>query len=253
MIVAAHQPAFLPWLGYLDKLARADLFVVMDDLQYEAQNFQNRNRLKLAAGPHWITVPLVHGSQTDRILDKRIDNTGRGGRHHWQYRTWRTLEVHYGKAACWDRYAPALEDVFVRRWDLLVELDLHLLDLARNWLGITGPIVRASSLGLTGAKTDRIISMCRAVGARTYLSGRGGSAGYLDTDALDRAGIATVWQEFRHPMYPQRYPQLGFVSHLGFLDLLLNCGPDSAAVLGTAAFATTNFRTANFRTEGPLP
>jgi hypothetical protein len=226
MILAAHQPAFMPWLGYLDKLAKADLFVVMDDLQFEAQNFQNRNRVKLNHGPFWLTVPLLRGKQTDRLIDKRIDNTGRGGRHHWQIRTWRTLCVHYGRAPHFARYAAALEDTYLRRWDWLVDLDLHILDLARRWFGITRPIVRASSLGLRGAKTDRIISMCHAVGARTYLTGKGGSAGYLDVDALARAGIATVWQSFTHPVYPQRYSS--FASHLGFLDFLFNAGSPNA-------------------------
>lgn len=238
-IVAAHQPHYLPWLGYLDKLAKADLFVVMDDLQYEDQNFQNRNRVKLNAGPHWLTVPLHRGSQSDLILDKRIDNTGRGGRHHWQQRHWRTLLTHYRNAPSFDRYAPDLEDVFVRRWDLLVELDLHMLELARNWFGIRRPIVRASSLGLRGAKTERIIDMCRAVGAKTYLTGRGGSVGYLDLPAFERAGISLVWQRFHHPQYPQRYPGLGFVSHLGFLDLLFNCGSDAAAILWRGGEAVT--------------
>ena len=76
MILAAHQPSYLPWLGYLDKMLRADVFVVMDDLQYEAQNFQNRNRLKLNTGPAWVTVPVERGSQSDLILDKRIQNGG---------------------------------------------------------------------------------------------------------------------------------------------------------------------------------
>jgi WbqC-like protein family len=234
MIVAAHQPHYLPWLGYLDKLARADVFVVMDDLQYEAQNFQNRQRMKLADGAHWLTVPLVAGALTERICDRRIDNAGRGGRHHWQIRTWRTLVVHYGRAPHFARYADALEDVFVRRWSYLLELDLHLLELARNWFGITRPIVRASSLGLRGAKTARIIDFCAKLGANGYLSGRGGSAGYLDEGALARAGVSTVWQQFRHPIYPQRYPHVGFVSHLGFLDALFNCGPDAAAILAGA-------------------
>ena len=97
MIVAAHQPHFIPWLGYLDKLAKADLFVVMDDLQYEAQNFQNRQRLKLAGGAHWLTVPLVRGTQADRICDKRIDNSG-SDRQHWQHRIWRTLEINYSRS-----------------------------------------------------------------------------------------------------------------------------------------------------------
>lgn len=244
MIVAAHQPHYLPWLGYLDKLAKCDVFVVMDDLQYEAQNFQNRNRIKLNHGPHWIGVPLLRGSQTDRILDKRIDNTGRGGRHHWQQRTWRTLVTHYGRAPHFERYAPALEEVYTRRWDLLLELDLHMLELARGWFGLTRPIVRASSLELSGARTERIAAMCRTVGASVYLSGRGGSTGYLDTDVLARAGVSTLWQRFTHPVYPQRYAGLGFVSHLGFLDLLLNCGPGSAAILRGAGEAVT---------QGPMP
>lgn len=244
MIVGAHQPHFLPWLGYLDKLAKSDLFVVMDDLQFEKENFQNRQRLKLADGPHWLTIPLHRGKQSDRICDKQIDNTGRGGRHHWQHRMWRTLEIHYGSAPHWERYAPALEDVFARRWDLLVDLDLHMLDLARKWLGITKPIVRSSSLELSGQKTDRIAAMCRAVGAKTYLTGRGGSQSYLDTDKLERAGISVVWQRFHHPQHPQRYGGLGFVSHLGFLDVLFNCGPDAPAFLWRGGEAVT---------EGPTP
>ena len=223
MIVAAHQPHYLPWLGYLAKVAACDLFVVMDDLQYEAQNFQNRNRMKLAGGPAWLTVPLLRGSLHDRIVDKRIDNTATG-RQHWQRRTWRTLEVHYGSAPYFAAYADELRDVFTRPWHSLVELDLHMLELACRWLAIDTPIVRASWLGLTGAKTDRIIALCRAVGASKYLSGSGGSTSYLDVDALARANIAVRWQRFTHPTYPQRYPAHGFVPKLGFLDLVLNCG-----------------------------
>ena len=97
MIVAAHQPSYLPWLGYLDKVAKADVFVVMDDLQFEAGNFQNRNRCKLNSGTAWLTVPLERGAQTDRICDKRIANGG-SPREHWQRRTWLTLTTHYGRS-----------------------------------------------------------------------------------------------------------------------------------------------------------
>jgi hypothetical protein len=230
MIVAAHQPAYLPWLGYLDKLAKADVFVVMDDLQYEPQNFQNRNRVKINEGATWLTVPLRRGSQGDAILDKRIDNSARG-RHHWAHRTWRTLEIHYGKTPFFKEYGEELRDVYTRTWDRLIDIDLHMLDLARKWFGITRPIVRASTLGLTGQKTDRIIDMCKKVGAKIYLSGSGGSTGYLDTDAMQKAGISPMWQQFHHPTYPQRYGKVGFVSHLAFIDLLFNCGPESRQIL----------------------
>ena len=230
MIVAAHQPHFLPWLGYLDKLAKADVFVVMDDLQYEAQNYQNRQRVKINSGATWLTVPLHRGAQNDSCLDKRIDNSATG-RHHWQHRAWRTLEIHYGKTPHFKQYASDLRDVFTHRWENLIDLDLHMLDLARGWLGITRPIVRASMLGLTGQKTDRIIDMCKKLGAKLYLSGSGGSTGYLDEMAFKDAGIGVMWQQFRHPHYPQRYPSVGFVSHLGFVDLLFNCGPEARQIL----------------------
>lgn len=230
MILAAHQPSYLPWLGYLDKMAKADVFVVMDDLQYEAQNFQNRNRVKLNNGAGWLTVPLEKSAQTDRICDKRVHNGG-SPKEHWQRRTWLTLKTHYGRAPHWDRYAGDLEILYTRRWEWLLDVDLHVLELARGWLGITVPILRSSTLGLTGQKTDRILDLCQKVGAKVYLSGKGGSTGYLDVDQLARGGVTTAWQAFTHPTYPQRYPDQGFVPYLAFLDLLLNCGPGSRDIL----------------------
>ena len=230
MIVAAHQPHYMPWLGYLDKVAKADLFVVMDDLQYEAQNFQNRQRLKLATGAQWLTVPLERGHQSERICDKTIDNRG-SARQHWQRRTWLTLENNYRRAPAWESHADELRAIYAQTWTSLVELDMHMLTLAMRWLEIRTPIVRASSLGLTGHKTDRLIDLCTKVGARCYLSGGGGSTGYLDVEKMGRAGIGVIWQHFQHPRYTQRYAEVGFVSHLGFLDLVLNCGDNSRHVL----------------------
>jgi hypothetical protein len=230
VILAAHQPHYLPWLGYLDKMAKADVFVVMDDLQYEEQNFQNRNRVKLNHGAGWLTVPLERGAQSDRICDKRIYNGG-SAREHWQHRHWRTLQIHYGKTPYFAQYAGELERVYTSRWERLVDLDLHMLTLARSWLGITVPVLRSSSLGLEGQRTERILDLCRKVGATGYLSGRGGSCSYLDIDLLQRGGTTVVWQSFQHPTYPQRYPLLGFVPRLGFLDVLFNCGPASRELL----------------------
>jgi hypothetical protein len=239
MIVAAHQPHLLPWLGYLAKIAAADLFVVMDDLQYEAQNFQNRNRIKLNHGAAWLTVPLERGPQDERICDKRISNAG-SPKEHWQRRGFNTLRIHYGSAPYWSRYESELFDVFTRPWTRLIDLDLHLLQLHLRWFEIHKPVMIASSLGLSGQKTDRIEALCRATKASVYLSGRGGSRGYLDVAQLDRAGVRVVWQEFRHPVYTQRYPACGFISHLGAIDCLLNCGPDAPRILREAMAGSAN-------------
>lgn len=228
MIVAAHQPHYLPWLGYLDKLAKADLFVVMDDLQYEAQNFQNRQRVKLANGAAWLTVPLHAGSQADLIADKRIDNGG-NAKQHWQRRHWLTLLSSYKRAPFFEQYAGEVHSVYTRPWASLLELDLHMLELARKWFHIRTPIIRSSSLDLRGYKTDRLIDLCKKTGARCYLTGRGGSASYLDSEKMGRAGIGVIWQIFDHPRYEQRYGS--FIPYLGFLDLLFNCGERARDIL----------------------
>jgi hypothetical protein len=220
MIVAAHQPSYMPCLAYLDKMAKSDLFVVMDDLPFEPNRFQNRQRIKVSDGDGWLTVPVV--PQPDaRICAARIDTTVA-----WRRRTWVAIETHYGSAPYFNVYADDLRDVFAQRWDRLLDLDLHLLELARSWLRIHVPIMRASSLGLAGAGTARIIDLCKRVGATGYLSGSGAS-GSLDAEQLCRAGITMVWQHFDHPGHAQRYPEIGFLPHLAFIDLVLNCGPDA--------------------------
>jgi hypothetical protein len=234
MIVSAHQPHYLPWLGYLAKIAASDLFVVMDDLQYEAQNFQNRNRVKIAHGPAWLTVPLERDGQATEIRDKRIANES-SPKQHWQRRHFETLRNNYSSAPFWKLYEAALQDAYARPWSRLIDLQLHMLMLHLGWFAIKKPIVLASSLSLSGTKTDRLASLCHAVNADVYLSGGGGSKGYLDEEKLRRLGVRVEWQTFNHPRYPQRHATLGFVSHLAALDLLLNCGPDdSRAILRDA-------------------
>jgi hypothetical protein len=228
VIVAAHQPHFLPWLGYLAKIVAADVFVVMDDLQYEAQNFQNRNRIKTDTGPAWLTVPVERGSLYDRIIDKRIAHTP-NPRHDWRRRTWASIETHYRRAPYFARYAPEVRAIFDADHASLVELDLRMLDLARGWFGITTPIVRSSMLSLGGAKTERIISTVRAVGGTTYLSGTGGSTQYLEARAFHAAGVGLAWHRYDHPEYEQRYPVVPFVPRLAFLDAWFNAGPVCAA------------------------
>ncbi len=224
MIVAAHQPAYWPWLGYLHKMANADLFVVMDDLQYEAQNFQNRNRLKTNQGGAWITVPLIKGGQRDLISEKRINNRP-DGRHHWQRKTWRTILCNYSKAPYFKMIRDDLEALYTRQWESLLALDLRTMELLRDWFDITTPMVLSSELMLCHQRSERIIDLCQKVGARHYLSGKGGSRQYLELDRFRENGIEVIWQEFTHPRYTQRHPELPFIPNLSALDFLMNAGP----------------------------
>ena len=143
VIVAAHQPHYLPWLGYLDKIAQADLFVVMDDLQYETQNFQNRNRIKLNDGPPGSPSRSSAARRAIASATSGSTTTASAARQHWQRRTWATLADPLRPGAALRALRRRSSRTCSRAaWDRLLDLDLHMLDLARGWLGITRPIVR---------------------------------------------------------------------------------------------------------------
>jgi hypothetical protein len=112
-----------------------------------------------------------------------------------------------------------------------LDLNVHLIRLMLGWFGIDRPVLLASSLGLAGKKTERILHLCQRVKASCYLSGSGGSRGYLDEALMASGGVQVAWQGFRHPEYPQRYPELGFISHLSALDALFNCGASAREML----------------------
>jgi hypothetical protein len=238
MIVAIHQPCYLPWLGYLRRMAQADLFVVLDHVQFERANYQNRTRIRMPCGgspapaggmatadyeARWLTVPVLQRSQKESILEKEVDNRLEGPRH-WAVVQLSTLRHSYREARFASLYLPVLKEIFSARWDRLLELNLALLEVLRDAFGIRTPLVRSSELGAQGAKSELILELCRKLGADTFLGGMGGSRDYLDREAFQRAGVGVLWQEFRHPAYPQ-CGSAPFIAGLSSIDLLLNCGP----------------------------
>ena len=172
MIVAAHQPNFLPWLGYFDKMRKADVFVSVDHVQMERQSYQNRTRIKTGEGPRWITVPVIQDSRDELIMDKRIDNS-RTGRFRWGRKMALTLKYAYQSAGHYGAYAPALTEMFDGHWDRLGDLNHGLIEFCRAALQIATPMVKSSELKITGAKSDMVLNLCRELKADTYLSGGG--------------------------------------------------------------------------------
>lgn len=230
MIVAAHQPNFIPWLGYFDKMRKADLFIVVDHVQMERQSYQNRVRIKTGEGERWITVPVIQESRSERIMDKRIDNS-RTGRFRWSRKMFLTLKYAYQSAPHFRDYEAGLLEIFDTHWDRLSDLNGRLIEFCREALDIRTPMVASSRLKIAGAKSDMVLNMCREFGATAYLAGDGASRSYLDVDAFERAGIRVIWQEFEHPRYPQHPACDVFIPNLSVFDLLFNRGPRSAETL----------------------
>jgi hypothetical protein len=224
VILTAHQPVYLPWLGLFHKIALCDTYVFLDSVKYLKQDWNNRNKIKGAAGPMWLTVPVATGG-TDNILlpDVRISNE-----HNWRVKHWRSIRSCYGRAPYFDQYAPFLEDVYRRKWEFLNELNLHMLRWFLDELGVKVRFLRASELDLEGTKSDLVLDMCRKLGAKTYIFGALGRD-YAQVADFERAGVDVIFQDYRHPQYPQLHG--GFISHLSIIDLIFNCGPKSLEVL----------------------
>ena len=228
MIVAAHQPNFMPWLGYFDKMRKADLFVSVDHVQMERQSFQTRALIKTGEGARWIMVPVVQDSRGERIIDKRVDHS-REGRFRWSRKMLLTLKYAYQSAPHFRAHEGALTEILETRWERLEGLNHRLIDYCREAMGIRTPMLRSSEMKIPGAKSEMVLNLCREVGADVYLAGSGASKGYLDVAAFQRAGISVVWQDFEHPRYRQ-YPACDtFIERLSAVDFLFNnCGADGA-------------------------
>ncbi|MFO7709632.1 MAG: WbqC family protein [Desulfobacterales bacterium] len=223
MIVAIHQPQYLPWLGYFGKMLQSDVFCYLDTVQFKKNEWQNRNRIKTAQGWQWLTVPVTY-RYPQRIGAVGIDNTADWARKHLQ-----ALQTNYRRAPFFESHFPAIEAVLRRRWESLSALNLELIECIRGILGIGHkPAALASAISASDEPTERLIDICRELGADTYLAGAGARA-YMDAGRFARSGVRLLTQAFEHPVYPQRFN--GFTPQLAIVDLIFNCGPESAGII----------------------
>jgi hypothetical protein len=221
--VAIHQPHYLPWLGYLAKWAAADVFIFLDTVQYEKNGWQNRNRIKTPAGARWLTVP-VHAPMGTAIAEVAVDVS-----QPWRERHRRAIEQAYAQAPYLRAHREDLAAFYAEPWAQLSPLAIASAQWLARAAGITVPAHRASSLAADGGDaTSRLIALCRAVGADTYLAGRDGVA-YMDPARFAEAGISVLTQTYDHPVYAQ--PHGDFVPLLSALDLLLTHGDDALGIL----------------------
>jgi hypothetical protein len=216
--VAIHQPEHLPWLGYLDKARKADEFIFLDTVAFKKNYYENRNRIRTPQGWGWVNVPvLLKGRFGQTFLEVEINNKTR-----WAEVYFRTLLQNYSRAPFWKTYASALEEILLRPWTRLVDLNLALIGFLWSEFGIATPARRASELDAAGKKSELLLDICRKTGATVYLSGPSGR-GYLVESLFAEAGIGVEYHEFHHPEYPQRFAP--FVPGMASVDLLLNEGP----------------------------
>lgn len=222
---AIMQPTFLPWMGYFALMDSVDLFVLLDDVQFDKRSWQQRNKIKTAQGPLWLTVPvLTKGRRDQTICEVEISADAK-----FPDAMLRSVALSYAKARYFDRYFAGFEAIMRMPDHGLCSLNTALIIWLAEAFGITTRITNASDTPVTSAKADRLVDLCVAQGVTDYVSPPGSKA-YLDeSTAFQTAGISLAFFDYSHPQYGQGSGT--FEPFMSALDLLFHEGQDGLAVL----------------------
>jgi hypothetical protein len=225
MMVACHQPNFMPWPGLFFKALEADRLVVLDDVQFPlGGSWVNRNRLKNDQGELWLTVPVwKRGRSLQRIDEVEICNE-----ENWQKKHLSSLEHAYKHAPYWKEHLGCFQKICGEHWQRLLDLNLFILDYLRVGLGLSQPFVPSSALAVEAKGSHRLIALTQALGADRYLTVNS-SKKYLDEELFFQHGIQVIYYTYEPPIYPQLWGD--FLANLSSFDLILNCGPKSAEII----------------------
>ncbi len=220
------QPGYLPWLGFFDQVARSEVFVLLDDVQYTTRDWRSRNRIKTSQGWMWLTVPVFRDNYPDMLIyEARIDNT-----RPWRKKHWGSVERNYRKSRFFGDHADELRKFYEREWEYLADLDHELIYWFADKLGIkTKFLVSSKDLRIeTDDKNERLFILCEKIGVDTLYVGAAG-ANYMDPELYAKRGITVIFQDYKHPVYTQLFGD--FIPYLSTLDLLLNEGPRSLEII----------------------
>lgn len=225
MIVAIHQPEHLPWLGFFHKMALADLFIVLDDVQFRRRYFQNRNKIKGPKGGEWVTVPVKKSDRDSTLIkDIELSNVAVTALS----KNLKRIVLRYRSAPFFEEYIDSFSRLYSYTGGSLKDFNLNLIFWLKDCFGFETELVSASQYNVQGAKGDRIFNLCVASGANEYLSGISGKD-YLDTELFVEKSIKLSFQKFYHPIYSQI--GFGFEPCMSAIDLLFNHGPESLDIL----------------------
>lgn len=224
MILTAHQPVYLPWLGLFHKIALADKFCIFDIAQYQNKDFNNRNRIKTNTGSIWLSVPVESKGHYEKSLkDIKIVNNG------WNRKHFKSIDLAYRKAPFYAKYIDQLEILLLGKpYTYLADLNFSTLEFGLKSLGIDLPILTASNFAFEGLKSDLVLDMCRKLGANNYLFGTQGKD-YADISSFIKSNVKPYFQEYIHPVYPQLHGE--FEPYMSIIDLLFNVGDKSLSVV----------------------
>jgi hypothetical protein len=220
--VVIHQPDFLPYIGFFHRLLHADLFVLLDHVQFVtngSRSWTHRDKIKTAQGERWLTVGVKKVSLGTPINEVMLADTD------WREQSLNLIKQNYRKAPYFSQLFPELEKLYAIPVERLVDFNVKSINMLLDWFDLNIPVVYSSQLIPEGKKNELLVNLLTKVAASHYLSGVGARS-YFAQEPFDEAGVEVQWQEFNHPEYPQQFGE--FIPYLSSMDLFFNCGIENA-------------------------
>lgn len=220
-LIAIHQPNFFPWLGYFDKIRRADAFIFLDDVQFPKTGGSWLNRVKILqqGKARWLTAPIERNYSGTRLVSEMRF----AGQDDWREKTLKTLQAAYGRAPYYDATMALVAPLIGNPDDDLAAYNIHAITALCAALGLQHvPLRRSADFALTATATERLIMLTQTMDGTGYLCG-GGAEGYQDDALFATAGLTLDYQNFSSWVYPQ-VGATEFVAGLSVLDALMQVG-----------------------------
>jgi hypothetical protein len=212
------QPTYMPWAGYFNLIAQADVFVFLDDVQYEKSSWQSRNRILVDDKIHLITVPSKRLYLGQKIKDIQIDDNS-----NWRYKQFKLISQTYSQHPFVGDILSVIEIILDPSIIFLSDLNTKIINLLSLKLGLSTRFIFSSNLNIIGHRSERLVKICEYLNCDEYLSPLG-SADYLTKDGnFQKSDVKLLFQEYIPAPYPQR-KQSSFISHLSILDVIANLG-----------------------------
>jgi hypothetical protein len=217
MKLGCVQPSYLSWMPLFDRMAMSDVFVHLDDVQYSKNSFHNRNRIKTPNGDLTLTVPVLYsGNSKAHINEIEIDYA-----KPWRKKHWKSIEMSYSKAPFIDELGSMIKGALFSEWVHLADLNIALIELLKDYMGIKTPTYRSSEMPVIGESNEKLVNLCNHLGADLFVV-KPNTEDYHPKSEFEPNGVG--FDYFTPPV--REYPQLHgeFIPHLSALDFAMNCG-----------------------------
>ncbi|MDR0582894.1 MAG: WbqC family protein [Treponema sp.] len=222
-----HQPDFMPYLGFFHRLLNADLYIILDTVQFLIRGWHRRDKIKTQNGEKWITVSTRKCPVDTNIKDVLLDPDDK-----WRQKHLRLFKQNYQKAPFFNEIFPYVQELYEYKCEKMMEFNMHSINIVSLLFDISINKILASTLNIISGRNNELnVAILKEAGANIYLSGIGARE-YYDPAPYKTAGIKVIWQNFKHPVYPQQFGE--FIPYLSSVDLLFNCGiEESRKILRT--------------------